>query len=188
MRDKSVNCQNNQRYIGWTNKFSLNPALTKANMEKLTHQIKPQSLISEMKAKTHIPNFGKKLAVILNNASFVDYYSDRYGTGADVINITAKLLDLSYELKIKANLKGTEILEFFKELSSDSSLNSYDHLVVFILTHGGTDVIFGIDNIPVRTEEIFELFSDDCCPYLLGKKKGFVINACRGSMFHMIFN
>jgi len=124
---------------------------------------------------------GKRLAIIINNGIFDGYDKDRYGTGADLIYITSKLLELSYEFIFKYNAKGSEIEEFFERFTSDASIKSYDSVIVLILTHGGTNVIYGIDDIPVRIEKIFELFSDNRCPHLRGKPKVFMINACRGS-------
>jgi len=83
-------------------------------------------------------------------------------------------------------LKGFEIKTFLEEYSKDQSLKDCDVLVVFILTHGGNNVIYGTDHVPVGVEEIFEMFSDDLCPNMRGKQKIFMINACRGSKYYTV--
>ena len=55
--------------------------------------------------------------------------------------------------------------------------------MVAIFSHGGTDGIYGKDNVAVKFEAIKEKFHPVVCPKLNEKPKIFIIQACRGSKY-----
>lgn len=57
-----------------------------------------------------------------------------------------------------------------------------DCLVIVLMSHGGQDIIYGVDFETIRLDdEVFSLFDNESCPALLGKPKLFFIQACRES-------
>ncbi|XP_075744342.1 caspase-2-like [Rhipicephalus microplus] len=64
-----------------------------------------------------------------------------------------------------------------------------DCLVIVLMSHGGQDIIYGVDLETVRLEdEVFSLFDNESCPALQGKPKLFFVQACRESALDRIFS
>ena len=68
-------------------------------------------------------------------------------------------------------------------------------LVLFFLSHGSitskrtqsgsvaVECIYSSDGVPVETAKILETFTDTNCPYMSGKPKLVVFQACRASEY-----
>lgn len=52
--------------------------------------------------------------------------------------------------------------------------------VCFVLSHGKSNEVYGIDNMPVAIEEILSVFKANQCPTLAGKPKLLFLQACQG--------
>lgn len=169
--------------IGWSKNFYINQNNQIENCIENKIEITAEKIsTSETNYKSLELNQNNKkigLCVIVENFAF-SKASLRVGSALDVSNIASKFLQLSYDVMIKRNLNSNEIKNFFYELSKNNSLKDYNYLIVFIFSHGNEDILFGIDEKPLMLEEIFQLFSDDLCPHLVGLIKLFLIQTCRG--------
>ena len=67
-------------------------------------------------------------------------------------------------------------------LAKDSRLQQVDSFALAILSHGEhNDMVIGTDcQRKVKVTDIFKIFGLGNCPFLRGKPKLFIINACRG--------
>lgn len=54
-----------------------------------------------------------------------------------------------------------------------------DAFVCCVLSHGGKGVIYGTDDEPISTNDLFSPFKGTNCSTLIGKPKAFFIQACR---------
>lgn len=166
--ERSINYESSQRLIGWTNDFYL----VEESVENVNIMVKKQS--------SDCPS-GRRLAIILDNGLFEKFTEDRHGAQADRILIFHKFLELAnYHIEYRMDLNGEEFKPYFSDIINNKSVEKYESVVIIMLTHGGNGVLFGVDDKPVILEEIFEIFND--CVYLNGKKKVFLINACRGGI------
>ncbi len=79
-----------------------------------------------------------------------------------------------------------QIFDVFRQESKDISCEA-TVLVVFILSHGVADAVYGIDGKLVNIEDLVTLFDGKHCSKLVGKPKLFFIQACQGSKLLRIF-
>jgi len=151
--------------IGWSNSFYLIPS------QQNTQKIQKSSARGDKRG----------FCTVVNNIIFGKSY-DRLGSSSDYINIMGNFFQLKFDVFFRGNFETLEMMEYFKNLSKSRRLTKYEFLVVFILSHGKEDKIACIDGQNVLIEDILELFSDEKCPQMVGKKKIFIVQACRGSM------
>lgn len=84
---------------------------------------------------------------------------------------------------MKNDCLNEDILDELKKIASFDSLKSHDSFVCIILSHGGNAQVHGIDNVPINTYDIFDIFSDKKCPPMVNKPKIFILQCCRGSTY-----
>ena len=84
-------------------------------------------------------------------------------------------------MEIYRNLRGEEIEQIILEKGKDSKnqMKEYNSLIVCILSHGSSGVIYGSDFKKVFIETLLYAFNSLYCPSLHNKPKIFIIEACR---------
>ena len=60
---------------------------------------------------------------------------------------------------------------------------TYDSVVLAILSHGEEDLVFGVDGLAIKIDDIIKHFNGTNNPALCGKPKLFIFQLCRGSKF-----
>jgi hypothetical protein len=124
---------------------------------------------------------------IVNNHAFSES-EDRAGTATDANNLAKKLLGLSYNVGIGDDMTAEQIRNKLYDISKSNELINTTVLVIVIFSHGIKEGIYGVDGVLIQYEEIFDIFSDENCPYLSGKRKIFFIQACRGGLFYSLIS
>jgi len=81
-------------------------------------------------------------------------------------------------LCVKCSLQ--QIREKLSSLSQDESLENDECLVMFVLSHGKVDAVFGSDGRPVAINEFLLPFTNARCTLLKNKPKLMFFQACRG--------
>uniref|UniRef100_A0A4W4H7V2 Caspase 3, apoptosis-related cysteine peptidase-like n=1 Tax=Electrophorus electricus TaxID=8005 RepID=A0A4W4H7V2_ELEEL len=99
----------------------------------------------------------------------------RNGAYRDVRRLHRVLSKLGFSVKILNDLEADEIYEAFKT-ESEKAVDSC--FVGVISSHGEEGVIFGADGHPVRLGHLYSYFGG---LEMAGKKKMFLIQACRGN-------
>jgi len=62
----------------------------------------------------------------------------------------------------------------------DESLENDECFIMFVMSHGKDNYVFGSDGQPVRINEIITPFTNVNCTFLKNKPKLVFIQACRG--------
>lgn len=107
----------------------------------------------------------------------------REGTQVDRARVKQELEALDFQVIIEDDLKLKEIHEvLLKVAKKDHTKN--DCLVVLVMTHGEKNKLYARDKT-YAVETIWEAFTPEKCPTLVGKPKLFFIQACRGKKFDM---
>lgn len=121
------------------------------------------------------------LAVIINNDLFDDATKLEYRKGSekDVLKMKNLFERLDFIVKIKRNRTAIEMKNDVRALALEDH-TKYDCCVLFFMSHGSKEGIFGTDGKPIRTEEITAWFTVKYCPTLANKPKLFFVQACRG--------
>lgn len=128
------------------------------------------------------------LALIINNVMFRDeeLHQHRVGSEVDERNLVSVLRQLGYEVCTKRDLDRRGMATAVAEFCSDERLANVDSCVMAVLTHGGHQVLYGVDSRPLEVEEVVRHFSHDNCPNLIGKPKWLIFQACRGSDSNLV--
>ena len=117
------------------------------------------------------------IAVIINN-TFTGM-NNRNGTDKDAIALERLFTYLGFYTNRYNNLTESEIMHTLKEVAS-IDYQSYDCLMVAILTHGVEGKLYGTDGKLIPVQDLITLFNGNQCPLLVGKPKIFFLQACRG--------
>lgn len=131
------------------------------------------------------------IALIINNELFKkknirgkwELQDKRESTMMDEYNLTQTLLFLGYQVEVRRNQSGEEMLSMFTNLDTllkqFGDKEGHDSFVCCILTHGDKETLQGSDYESVNRIDIEEKtgYSD----ILKGKPKIFIIQACQGS-------
>lgn len=104
-----------------------------------------------------------------------EYLGVRLGTDADCELIRNTFKKRGYQIVQHDNLAHVEMQKALNDIVCASVI--YDSLIVCILSHGNTGVVFGADYIPVKISTIQEILSSE---RLLNKPKLLIIQACQG--------
>ena len=121
------------------------------------------------------------MCVIINNASFQDETGNRDGAEHDEKSLKDLFEELGFAVKIKKDLTREEMHKVAKD-AADEDHSNFDAFVFIIMSHGDEcDIVFGVDDRPVRIEDIMREFKAIKCATLRGKPKLFFIQSCRGS-------
>lgn len=122
------------------------------------------------------------LVFIINNEQFLleSGMSHRTGTKFDRDHLNKLFEGLHFEVIIKNNLTGEEIINETKLVSQSDKIKDSDCFIFIILTHGDDKGVCGIDGSSVPVTTLTEMFEPNNCPELNEKPKIFLIQACRG--------
>uniref|UniRef100_A0A8W8JXW5 Caspase-2 n=1 Tax=Magallana gigas TaxID=29159 RepID=A0A8W8JXW5_MAGGI len=125
--------------------------------------------------------------LIINNRRFANNHKERLGTEQDCRNLKLLFEELGFHVYVKEDLRSFEILRDCKDFAKDPILAKVDCMVLAVLSHGTADnVICGADAKMINVmDEICPIFSPLRCPYLSGKPKMYIFNACRGDSFYL---
>lgn len=121
------------------------------------------------------------ICCIINNAHF-KISDDRCGAAYDeraLVDLFER--ELSFKVHIERDLKFDEMRKVAIKFSKMDHSEA-DAFVMIIMSHGNSpDVVYGVEEEPVRVEDLTSKFTAAKCPTLTEKPKIFFIQACRGS-------
>lgn len=122
-------------------------------------------------------------AIIINNQYFTSL-ACRDGADKDALNLTSLFNRLNFKTTLLSDINSQGILKHLEEESQhfNNGDNAYDMFVLFILSHGISGHVYGMDSIKVPLEQIFSLFDGKSCHGLVNKPKLFFIQACQGDV------
>lgn len=138
------------------------------------------NLLTEYYALNHRP---RGVCMVISNEDFLKTrLTKREGTQEDVDALSRVFRDLGFIVNVKLNRTAEDIRRDLQWLRAEK-FETYDALVVCVLSHGGKGCIFGADGQPVSLQELTEPFrSKPSLPDpLTGKPKLFFIQACQGN-------
>lgn len=116
-------------------------------------------------------------ALIFNHMKFKNMPT-RYGTLLDGERTKKSLKKLHFNVSEYQDLKEAKLMEVLRN-ASDQDYSNHDCFVIVIMTHGDVDVLWANDKT-YRVSELWEPFTGENCPSLIGKPKLIFIQACRG--------
>lgn len=154
--------------------YSLGPATT-ATISSIYSSQKPEKRYT-------MDSDPRGAVLIINNRRFENNHKERLGTEQDCRNLKLLFEELGFQVYVKEDLKSFEILRDCRDFAKDPILDKVDCMVLAVLSHGTADnVICGADGKMINVmDEICPIFSPLRCPYLSGKPKMYIFNACRG--------
>lgn len=106
----------------------------------------------------------------------------RRGSTHDAIKLQSLFEDFGYNVSILANLNAYELKNAVAEFASRPEHKNVDAAGLFILSHGLEHHIVASDGLHVSVNHLVNYFSNPNSPYLAGKPKLVVIQACRGDL------
>ncbi|XP_041377960.1 caspase-3-like [Gigantopelta aegis] len=124
-------------------------------------------------------------ALLINNEKFElarkngCNLEDRDGTDIDQFTVDQLLDQLGYKVCIREDLTA-EKMESTVNQFSQFDHSPYDSFVLFVLSHGESQSIYGVDGKLVQKDKIIGTFHGNDCPTLSGKPKLFFFQACQG--------
>jgi len=105
--------------------------------------------------------------------------SKRKGSNIDRMLMINAFSKLQFEVRVYQNLASKDIEKTLEKTSlEDHSKN--EMFAVVILSHGNEGILYGYDSA-YPAHKIWEPFTADRCPSLIGKPKLFFIQACQGN-------
>ena len=104
---------------------------------------------------------------------------DRQGSKHDVRKVQEQFQALGFKVTTKENLTKSELMKELDAMASEDH-SRYDCFVLWLMSHGDKDLVYGTDGEVVLIETVRDLFSNSSCRSLDGKPKVFFIQACRG--------
>ncbi|OAF64344.1 hypothetical protein A3Q56_07950, partial [Intoshia linei] len=122
-------------------------------------------------------------AIIINNIDFSKSYnnlSNRDGSLKDVDDLVDIFTKLLFIAKVYTNLNVKEMLDTFNSEAKKLEHKNRDCFVLIILSHGFKNHVFGVLGQSLLISKITNIFNGLNCPYLIGKPKIFIIQACQG--------
>ncbi|XP_056005199.1 caspase-2-like isoform X2 [Ostrea edulis] len=87
---------------------------------------------------------------------------------------------------LQYNNTDEEIEDKTRLISQSDKVKDSDCFIFIILTHGGDEGVFGVDEKSVSVSTLTEMFEPNNCPGLNEKPKIFLIQACRGEKKEMV--
>ncbi|XP_041377959.1 caspase-2-like [Gigantopelta aegis] len=125
------------------------------------------------------------LALVINNEKFElarkngCNLEDRHGTNIDQFTVDRLLEQLGYIVRIHEDSTAEKIQNTVNQFSQMDH-TSYDSFVLFVLSHGESQSIYGVDGELVQKDKITGAFNGNNCQTLSGKPKLFFFQACQG--------
>uniref|UniRef100_A0A3Q4H6M1 Caspase-8 n=1 Tax=Neolamprologus brichardi TaxID=32507 RepID=A0A3Q4H6M1_NEOBR len=136
-----------------------------------------QNMYSDNYKLTHNP---RGWCVVFNNEIFTGtHLKDRKGTQKDADALNAVFTRLGFQVKIHNNCTAEQMKKKINDLGR-INFTSDDALVVFVLSHGEKECVFGTDGERVLLKELTDPFTSKRASTLTGKPKLFFIQACQG--------
>uniref|UniRef100_A0A4W5L9S0 Caspase-8 n=2 Tax=Hucho hucho TaxID=62062 RepID=A0A4W5L9S0_9TELE len=114
--------------------------------------------------------------LIINNVHF-NKLEERRGSDKDGDVLTDVFQWLGFKVTV---LLDQTAVQACKELKRFGEEKHGDAFVCCVLSHGDKGVIYGTDDEPISTNDLFSPFNGTNCSSLIGKPKAFFIQACRG--------
>ena len=90
-------------------------------------------------------------------------------------NLKQLLTGLHFNVKVRLNLKYTELHQELVDFSKDPLHAKADMMILVILSHGRDGKIITSSGREYQIESIYEKFNNRECPLLKGKPKFFII-------------
>ena len=118
-------------------------------------------------------------ALIINNKTFLNRRKDRLGSEHDVLEVHKLFQDLGFKVTTKENLTKDELLGELDAMACEDH-SRYDCFVLWLMSHGDEDFVYGTDDEKIYLDTVRELFSNSSCSSLDGKPKVVFTQACRG--------
>ena len=129
-------------------------------------------------------NFSKPGKVyIFNNRNFThgdESLHSRAGSEKDVQRLFDTFDELNFDVECFLDKTAKELRTYIRKISRDVDYTNIDSVLIFIMSHGKDDKIFGIDGEELYLSDFIQPFKS--VEQLKGKPKMFFINACRGNM------
>jgi len=146
---------------------------------KRTHSIGRQQMAAY--AMKSVP---RGLALIIANERYQNNIRDeRIGSACDRKNLESLFREMHFEVEVKLDLTKIELIQALQDFAGDQRHINCDMMILVVLSHGRSDGrIDTVEGQSYELESIFEQFNNQQCPYLKGKPKFFIIQACRGSV------
>lgn len=123
-------------------------------------------------------------AVIINNAEFENniepILESREGSEVDVARMTELFEWLQFKVVVYRNRTAEEVESTVRRYRVDVDHSNFDCFVLFLMSHGFKDGIFGSDNKKVFMDNIRRQLTADECYSLANKPKLIFVQACRG--------
>ncbi|XP_077511094.1 caspase-14-like [Amblyomma americanum] len=119
--------------------------------------------------------------IIINNVEFHNPDHWRHGSDVDADRMETLFNALHFDCDVRRDLTAKQMKAVLEEAANPDHHRDADCLVVVLMSHGMWDYIAGVDGVVLRLhEDIYDLFSNENCPTLMGKPKVFIVQACRG--------
>ena len=84
-----------------------------------------------------------------------------------------------FNVEVYNNLFAEGINQTILTKAKDKKLKKYNSLIICIMSHGGSGVVYGSDGKPVSVRKLQYAFNSFDCPQLHDKPKIIFIEACR---------
>ena len=127
------------------------------------------------------------IALIMNNIEWQQdeegkpLMSTRDGARQDGEALKISLEKIGYTVILTKNLTGDGMKEELERVRDECINKGDDSFICCILSHGGSNGIFGTDRKCNPVNRFSEILEPDKCPQLMHKPKIFFIQACRGT-------
>uniref|UniRef100_A0A1B6GQ58 Caspase family p20 domain-containing protein n=1 Tax=Cuerna arida TaxID=1464854 RepID=A0A1B6GQ58_9HEMI len=109
--------------------------------------------------------------------------NDRIGSLKDVISLKGTFTSyLNFKVVIENNIKHDDLINEIQKMIREHFVEEHSALFLCILSHGKEGCIYGVNSIPVRIEEIKNIFCNGTyvSNMLINVPKVLIINACQG--------
>nr|XP_046213682.1 LOW QUALITY PROTEIN: caspase-10-like [Oncorhynchus gorbuscha] len=114
--------------------------------------------------------------LIINNVHFIQM-AERRGSDKDAEVLKDVFQWLGFTVTVLLDQTAVQAREELKRFGDETHGDAF---VGCVLSHGGKGVIYGTDDEPISTNDLFSPFKGTNCSTLIGKPKAFFIQACRG--------
>ena len=128
-------------------------------------------------------NVPRGYAVIINNFKFDEgtMLEFRKGSEIDVRKMEELFHWLQFKVEVHQNKTAAEIISIVRKYCYEKEHTKFDCFVLFLMSHGSEDAIFGTDRKLVNVRhDIRRYMTADKCFSLANKPKLIFVQACRG--------
>lgn len=121
-------------------------------------------------------NKRRGIALVFCHMNFA-VMAKRNGTDKDRDDICSTLSGLDFDVRVFNDLRRKELLRTLKNVSREDHSEN-DCLVVVVMSHGDQGVLYASDK-KYYVDSLWEKFTGNACPSLIGKPKLFFVQASR---------